>query len=268
LLPPQGLSTLGFDPARFQTKPPACYRASWQLPGRDSHPQATTSLCRIRSSQPTTSNFLAHVARDEDQASVGAQVGPTALLHPWKQQSRSRYRVPCIWAAAVARRPCGTSRPTRRPAAPVSGSRPPPGFLPALQPYWGTNRPFALRSGETCSVAAPPFYSEDPSSRFYGDAYECYLAAKRPTPEQEAIARFWSDDPGETATPPGHWISILTQLVRALALPLASAAEAYAKVGIAVADAFISCWSTKYRYDLLRPVTYVGRLIDPTGRRC
>jgi hypothetical protein len=34
-------------------------------------------------------------------------------------------------------------------------------------------------------------------------------------------------------------------------------------VGIAVADAFISCWSTKYRDNLLRPVTYVGRLIDP-----
>ena len=45
LLPPTGLSTLGFDPARFQTKPPACYRASWQLLGRDSHPLATTSLC-------------------------------------------------------------------------------------------------------------------------------------------------------------------------------------------------------------------------------
>ena len=39
--------TLGFDPARFQTEPPACYRASWQLPGRDSHPLATTSLCWI-----------------------------------------------------------------------------------------------------------------------------------------------------------------------------------------------------------------------------
>jgi hypothetical protein len=44
-LPLAGLLTLGFDPARFQTEPPACYRASWQLPGRDSHPQATTSLC-------------------------------------------------------------------------------------------------------------------------------------------------------------------------------------------------------------------------------
>jgi hypothetical protein len=43
--PPIGLSTLGSDPARYQTEPPACYRASWQLPGRDSHPQATTSLC-------------------------------------------------------------------------------------------------------------------------------------------------------------------------------------------------------------------------------
>ena len=46
--PPKGLSTLGFDPARFQTEPPACYRASWQLPGPDSHRQATTSLSTVR----------------------------------------------------------------------------------------------------------------------------------------------------------------------------------------------------------------------------
>src|SRR5260370_22313034 len=43
-LPPKGLLTLGSDPARFQTEPPACYRASWQLPGPDFHRQATTSL--------------------------------------------------------------------------------------------------------------------------------------------------------------------------------------------------------------------------------
>ena len=41
--PKNGLSTLGFDPARFQTKPPVCYRAPWRLPGPDSHRQATTS---------------------------------------------------------------------------------------------------------------------------------------------------------------------------------------------------------------------------------
>jgi hypothetical protein len=43
-LPLTGLLTLGSGPARFQTKPPACYRASWQLPGPDFHRQATTSL--------------------------------------------------------------------------------------------------------------------------------------------------------------------------------------------------------------------------------
>ncbi len=43
-LPPTGLLTLDFDPARFQTEPPACYRASWQLPGPDFHRQATTSF--------------------------------------------------------------------------------------------------------------------------------------------------------------------------------------------------------------------------------
>src|SRR5271166_1232667 len=43
-LPHTGLLTLGSDPARFQTGPPACYRASWQLPGPDFHRQATTSL--------------------------------------------------------------------------------------------------------------------------------------------------------------------------------------------------------------------------------
>jgi hypothetical protein len=52
-------------------------------------------------------------------------------------------------------------------------------------------------------------------------------------------------------------------VIRALDLPLDRAAEAYAKVGIAVADAFISCWRTKFRENLLRPVTYVRSVIDP-----
>jgi hypothetical protein len=43
-LPLAGLLTLGSDPARFQARPPACYRASWQLPGPDFHRQAATSL--------------------------------------------------------------------------------------------------------------------------------------------------------------------------------------------------------------------------------
>jgi hypothetical protein len=48
-LPLAGLLTLGSGPARFPAEPPACYRASWQLPGPDFHRQATTSLRTRRS---------------------------------------------------------------------------------------------------------------------------------------------------------------------------------------------------------------------------
>lgn len=139
----------------------------------------------------------------------------------------------------------------------------PPGFSPALQPHWGQNRPFVLSSGDALDPGPPPPYSEAPSSAFHAEADECYVATLNLTPEQEEIARFWSDDPVQTATPPGHSIAILNQIVRRLELPLDQAAEAYMKVGIAVADAFISCWHTKYRYNLLRPVTYIREQIDP-----
>jgi PAP2 superfamily len=140
----------------------------------------------------------------------------------------------------------------------------PPGLLTALQPYWGANRPFVLGSGESCLPGAPPSFSESVGSVFYVEARECYRVTSDLTPEQKAIARFWSDDPGQTATPPGHSLSILTQVTRELDVTLDRAAEAYAKVGVAVADSFVSCWRTKYQYNLLRPVTYIRSVIDPS----
>ena len=153
--------------------------------------------------------------------------------------------------------------PYTPPTGPGLWEPTPPGFLPALQPYWGSNRPFVLRSGAACSPGPPPAYSEEPGSAFFAQADECYRAVTHATGEQKAMVRFWADDPGVTATPPGHSVSIATQVMRALDLPLDQAAEAYAKVGIAVADAFISCWRTKFRENLLRPVTYVRSVIDP-----
>jgi hypothetical protein len=139
----------------------------------------------------------------------------------------------------------------------------PPAFLPALQPRWGTNRCMLLASADDCPPGAPPEYSTAPDSPFHAEAVEVYDTVNALTPEQEAIARFWADDPGETATPPGHSISILTQLVRAKDRSLADAAVAYAKLGIAICDAFIACWRAKYVYNLLRPITYVRANIDP-----
>lgn len=133
---------------------------------------------------------------------------------------------------------------------------------PALQPYWGNNRPFALKAGDECAPPAPLAYSEDPESPFYAEALEVYETVNNLGPEEAEIAAFWSDDPGATATPGGHSISILTQVLRQEQAGLELAAEAYARMGIALADAFIGCWNIKFEHNLLRPVTYIQHLMD------
>lgn len=139
----------------------------------------------------------------------------------------------------------------------------PPAFLPALQPYWGDNRPFFLSSATACSPGSPTPYAEDPASDWHAEALEVYEAVNDLTDEQRAIALFWADDPGVTATPPGHSVAIATQVLRARDADLITAAETYAKVGIAAADAFIACWHAKYVFNLMRPITYLQARVDP-----
>ncbi len=139
----------------------------------------------------------------------------------------------------------------------------PPRYLDPLQPNWGSNRTMLPAIAEV-AVAAPPLpYSTDPASAFYAEAAEVYHTVNALTPEQLDIARFWSDDPGATATPAGHSMAILTQVLTARGASLELAAEAYARLGIALSDAFVCCWATKYEHNVLRPITYIRAHIDP-----
>ncbi len=138
-----------------------------------------------------------------------------------------------------------------------------PEYMPALQPYWGQNRPFLPINIENTTPPNPPPFSKDINSLCYKRATEVYNVVLKATPEQIKIAEFWSDDPVTTATPPGHSISILNQLLIKNKSNLAISAEAYAKLGIAISDAFISCWKTKYETNYIRPITYINNYIDP-----
>lgn len=135
--------------------------------------------------------------------------------------------------------------------------------LPALQPYWGDNRTFVVNKDEQCLLEPPPDYSEEVGTDFYNEAYEVYETVQNLTAEQNEIALFWADDPGTTPTPPGHSTSITNQVLRQENANLAVAAEAYARVGISQADAFILGWYYKYHYNLIRPITYIQNVIDP-----
>lgn len=132
-----------------------------------------------------------------------------------------------------------------------------------LLPHWGKNRPFAMPAGTSCPLPPPPAYSEDPASEFYAQAKEVYDVTRALTDEQKTIARFWSDDPMLSPTPPGHWISVTLELIQSEGLEGPQAADALMRVGVAVADGFIGCWAAKFEYDLVRPVTYIKAVIDP-----
>ena len=160
----------------------------------------------------------------------------------------------------------GPPRRTRQPYVPPSGagqwSATPPAFAAALLPWWGENRPFALKRAADCPAPPPPPYSEDTSSAFYKEAQEVFRVSTQATQEQRQFALYWADDPGKTPTPAGHWVYITTDLLKARKATLASAAETYARLNIAMADAFIASWQAKYALNLLRPVTYVQLVID------
>jgi hypothetical protein len=132
-----------------------------------------------------------------------------------------------------------------------------------LLPFWGRNRTFALPAPATCAPPPPPAYSDAPGSAFHAEATEVYEVTGGLTDEERLIARFWSDDPMLSPTPPGHWVFIARDLMEAEDADLARSAEVMARLGIAIADAFIGCWRTKYDHNLLRPVTYIRRHIDP-----
>jgi PAP2 superfamily len=149
--------------------------------------------------------------------------------------------------------------------APVPGAwRPtPPAFTPnPQQPCWGQLRPMVLTSGEECAPPGHPEFSTDPGSAFYAAAFEVYETSLTLTDEQRTIAQYWVDGVGTTGTSSGHWVAVVGQIARTDGLSLAAAAEAYARVGIAVADVFIASFDAKYRYNLQRPVTYIQDHLD------
>lgn len=137
----------------------------------------------------------------------------------------------------------------------------PVGMQVCLQPYWGSHRPFI--EDDTIEAILGPFpeFSSEPGSDFYNYAYEVYETGITLTDEERIIAEFWADNPG-TVTPPGHSLSMLENILSVYNHNLEEATLAYAKLGIALSDAFLACWKTKYIYCLIRPVSYIQTYID------
>lgn len=115
-----------------------------------------------------------------------------------------------------------------------------------------------MQTPSTCSFA------EEAESAFWQQAKATYDTVNQLDDTRRATAMFWRDNPdGTSGLPSGHWMLIACQLIEQEGRDLAEAAEILALVGLSLADGFTSCWTEKYETNLVRPVTYIRRVIDP-----
>jgi hypothetical protein len=108
------------------------------------------------------------------------------------------------------------------------------------------------------SIPSMTPYSTDPNSDFYKMYEAVYDKNLTLTIAEKETAAWWGDDPSETFSPPGHSYQLATIAIKKSKVDLVTAAEAYARTGMAVADAFINCWKAKYTYFNLRPSKYIS----------
>ena len=129
-----------------------------------------------------------------------------------------------------------------------------PDFLPPLLSQWPNVRPFSLASGNEFRPAPPPAVGSTEYAAAVDEAMRMggFQSIER-TAEQTEIALFWADG-GGTATPPGHWNSIATDVTLSQGTGLLETARTFALLNIAMADAGIASWDAKYHYDVWRPI--------------
>lgn len=135
----------------------------------------------------------------------------------------------------------------------------PPAFKHALDPGWGSVRPFFLREGSQFRPGPPPALT---SAQYTQDFNEMKaigsLTSSTRTKEQTDLAHFW------VSTAPQIWNPAARQVAIAQGLTLSRNARAFALLNMAGADAFIASWDAKFTYNQWRPVTAI-RAADTDG---
>ncbi|MBN6057648.1 vanadium-dependent haloperoxidase [Nonomuraea sp. RK-328] len=151
----------------------------------------------------------------------------------------------------------------------------------AVTPFWGQVKPFALTSGSqfrpdtpqrasdyTELLADPEYQRQVNEVRRLGGAASTAATPNERTADQTAAAKFWANDVDDTYRPVGQLLAHTGQVAQQLGVSdRYESARLHALVSLALADASIAAWDTKYQtvIDLWRPESAI-RAIDPDWR--
>jgi hypothetical protein len=129
-------------------------------------------------------------------------------------------------------------------------------------PMWGFVQPWLWGAGSEMRVAPPPAFN---SQEFRDALTEVRQISATRTPAQMEIARLWADGAG-TYTPPGHWNEIASDLILENEMSDLQAARTLALMNVAMSDAFIGCWDSKFFYWVIRPWQADPTITTPIGQ--
>ena len=156
----------------------------------------------------------------------------------------------------------GYSLPAPFPGSWQSTTTPP--SLP-VNPFVQYATPFIAADVAAISPAFPITYEETPGTLFYNMVRQIYDLSNNLTQAQKDTANFWVDQGNGTGyTPSGHDFLFVTEALEQTDASLGTASEVYAKAGIALREGTIVTFRSKYANFLLRPVTYIRKVIDPS----
>ncbi|MFM8914396.1 MAG: phosphatase PAP2 family protein [Flammeovirgaceae bacterium] len=122
---------------------------------------------------------------------------------------------------------------------------------PPMLPNFGKVRAWNMSTAQIAAerpVPPPSTSSEDMQAQLR----EVKSYANNASREQLAIVHKWADG-GGTYTPPGHWNDIAEDLIANARWSEVRMARAFALLNMAMHDAGVGCWETKYFYFNPRP---------------
>ncbi|MEP6833137.1 MAG: vanadium-dependent haloperoxidase [Gemmatimonas sp.] len=131
-----------------------------------------------------------------------------------------------------------------------------------IAPRWGEAKPWVLTSGSQFRSAAPPAFN---SAAFTSGLAEVKTMTVNITPDQLVIAQFWQFGSGPGG-PMGYFTELVTPSITAAHLNERQTARVYAMLHMAMMDASIACWDSKYTYWYVRPFQADPTLATPVGR--
>jgi len=146
-----------------------------------------------------------------------------------------------------------------------------PTYGEAAEPHFGKIRAMAMDSYSHFKVQEYVFSTDTTSVFFVQQVKPVFDACAIADSNSVAISKFWDCNPQRTIatghvmynarqmTPGGHWVAIATNACSVKNLSLAKSAESVSLTSIALFDAFLNCWSEKYRSNFIRPETYIRR---------